>query len=100
MLFTPLPLHMLHPWSGLSFLLSKPFLILQGLVQVKLNRAKLREKTGWSMGMWEEGSRLGLGRSGSPGGTKGLAVIFGKFLLPGLWVVCWDDNSRLEVQLL
>ena len=41
----------------------------------------------------------------APGGgrvkaTKGLAAIFGKILLAGLWVVCWEDNSMLEVQLL
>lgn len=29
-----------------------------------------------------------------------MAVIIGKFLLAGLRVVCWDDSSMLEVQLL
>lgn len=72
MLFIPLPLHTLHPGSGLSFLPSKPFLILQGLVQVKLNRAKLREKTGLEHGNVGGGVQVGVGEEWEPWRHNGL----------------------------
>lgn len=54
------------------------------------------------------GAQVGWGCSGSQCGrvsfwrgrlrsTKSLVVIFEKFLLAGLWGVCWEDISMLEV---